>query len=226
MVREELQTNGYYFGNLSEINPNLLEKLENLKVLLNRDFYTKITHSFVGTNSNKIESTHTDTFYEAELVKNEWLLKKQKGLDVWQIFYTFNNNNHIGSELLQNLIPIIREIFLEIVKYSYGYEMLGKILEINRNLINVTNFTKGCFIEDHSDGGNPNMVCNILVYLNDDWESENGGELIVKNKYLIQPRWGNFAILDFVKHNPSHSVNSILKSDINRFAVLTGILLK
>lgn len=222
---KEIKENGLYFGHLSEINPLLLEKLEKLQPLLNRNFYTRVTHSYFGKSTNKIESTTTSTFEEAESVKTLWLNRKKKD-NVWQIFYTFNNENDEGSKILSDLIIDIRELFLPILEYCYGKEMLDKILEINRNLINVTNFTKDCYIEDHSDGGNPNMVCNILIYLNKDWIEGNGAELVVKNKFKQQPKWGNFAVLDFTKHNPSHSVTPSLSLTNNRFAVLTGVLMK
>ena len=222
---KEIEENGCYFGHLSEINPLLLEKLEKLQPLLNRNFYTKVTHSYLGNPSNKMESTTVPTFEEAESVKNLWLSKKIEN-KVWQIFYTFNNENDEGSKILSDLIVDIRELFLPILEYCYGKEILNKILEINRNLINVTNFTKDCYIENHSDGGNPYMVCNILIYLNKDWIDGDGAELVVKNKFKQYPKWGNFAVLDFIKHNPSHLVTPSLSLTNNRFAVLTGVLMK
>lgn len=226
MVKEELQTNGCYFGHISEINSEIFNKLENLKPLLDREFYTKVTHSYLEQYGDKIESTQANTFIEAETIKNEWLLKKNSGLDVWQIFYTFNNDNDKGSRILQDLLPNIKELFIPIIEYCYGSEILDKIWDINRNVINLTNFTKDCFINNHSDGGSPHMVCNILIYLNENWQEEDGGELVIKEQFKQTPKWGNFAVLDFTKHNPSHLVTSVKNSDSNRFAVLTGVLLK
>jgi Rps23 Pro-64 3,4-dihydroxylase Tpa1-like proline 4-hydroxylase len=222
---KEIEENGCYFGHLSEINPSLLNKLEKLNPLLNREFYTRVTHSYFGNSSDKIESTTVSTFKEAEIIKNDWLKRKYKDR-VWQIFYTFNNENNEGSKILSDLIPDIRELFSEIITYCYGEETLDRIWEINRNLINVTNFTKDCYIDNHADGGNPNMVCNILIYLNKDWVDGDGCELVIGNKFKQQPKWGNFAVLDFVKHNPSHSVTPYLSENNNRFAVLTGVLTK
>lgn len=223
---KEIEENGCYFGHLSEINPLLLEKLEKLQPLLDKEFYTKVTHSYLGGFDNKIESTQTNTFSEAEKIKNKWLVKKESGLEVWQIFYTFNNDNHIGTQILNELMPTIRELFSSIIEYCYGRDMLDKIWDINRNVVNVTNLTQNCFIEHHSDGGNPNMVCNLLIYLNKDWEEGDGAELIIRDKFKQEPKWGNFAVLDFIKHNPSHLVTPSLSSTKNRFAVLTGVLMK
>jgi Rps23 Pro-64 3,4-dihydroxylase Tpa1-like proline 4-hydroxylase len=60
--------------------------------------------------------------------------------------------------------------------------------------------------------------------LNEDWEDGDGGELILEQKYKQQPKYGNFAVLDFLKTNPLHLVTPVLKEDSNRFAILTGIL--
>lgn len=226
---KEIEENGCYFGHLSEINPLLLEKLEKLQPLLNKDFYTKVTHSYLGNgeyNGEKVESTLANSIEEAEEIKNKWLIKKQNGLEVWQIFNTFNNDNHIGTQILNELMPTIRELFSLIIEYCYGSDMLDKIWDINRNVVNVTNFTQNCYIEHHSDGGNPNMVCNILIYLNKDWEDGDGAELIIEDKFTQKPKWGNFAVLDFIKHNPPHSVSPYLSHTKNRFAVLTGVLTK
>jgi len=226
MINEQILRDGCYFAHLSEINDSLLEKLELLSPLLDREFYTKVTHSYLGQSEHKIMSTTVKTFREAEVVKNQWLEKKESGEDVWQIFYTFNNDNTEGSRILEELIPTIRELFLQIIEYCYGKEILNKIWDINRNLINITNMTKNCFIENHSDGGSPNLVCNILIYLNKEWSEGDGGELCIKKTFTQQPKWGNFAVLDFVKDNPSHLVTPIINQNKNRFAVLTGVLLK
>jgi len=70
------------------------------------------------------------------------------------------------------------------------------------------------------------LVCNILIYLNKEWSEGDGGELCIKKTFTQQPKWGNFAVLDFVKDNPSHLVTPIINQNKNRFAVLTGVLLK
>ncbi len=224
MIKKQIEENGCYLGHLSEIDNSLFEKLNVLKPLLNREYFTRVTHSYLGEYSDKIESTTTNSFEEAEAIKELWLSQKNKGKDVWQIFYTINNDNLEGSNILQNVFPIVKELFISILEYCYGKEISEKAWEIHRNVINVSNFTKGCFIEDHADGGSSRMICNILIYLNEEWEEDYGGELVLQNKFKQQPKWGNFAVLDFMKHNPIHSVTPIEKDNYNRFAILTGVL--
>jgi Rps23 Pro-64 3,4-dihydroxylase Tpa1-like proline 4-hydroxylase len=113
-----------------------------------------------------------------------------------------------------------------VFKFAYGEDMLGKIWEINESNINLTHFDKGCWIDRHADGGSKKVVCNMLIYLNDDWKEEDGGELIVDEKYRQQPLFGNFAVLDFMHVNPFHSVTPIKTEDFHRYTILTGILLE
>lgn len=222
MVKKEILENGCYTGNLAEINPSLLDTLESLSELRNHELYTRVTHSY--NKSVYSESTFCDTFEEADSIRQHHLDLKKKGEPVWQVFYTYNNENGNSSKLLQKYIPTIRDLFKEIIKYCYGEDILNKVWEINGSNINLTNFRKGCFIENHADGGGKRMVCNILIYNNHDWEEGFGGELVLEKKYKQQPKFGNFAVLDFMTHNPFHLVTPIEKEGINRFALLTGIL--
>ena len=56
--------------------------------------------------------------------------------------------------------------------------------EKKHNHIQCTMFNKMCYINPHYDGLNNNKLCNILIYLNDDYKNGYGGELIIKNESL------------------------------------------
>ena len=116
MIKKQIEENGCYLGHLSEIDNSLFEKLNVLKPLLNREYFTRVTHSYLGEYSDKIESTTTNSFEEAEAIKELWLSQKNKGKDVWQIFYTINNDNPEGSNVLQNIFPIVKELFISILE--------------------------------------------------------------------------------------------------------------
>lgn len=227
MVKQDILEKGCYLGHLSEIDPSLMVELEKLKPLCNRDFYTKVTHSYLGHggyNQEKIEATETNSFEEAEEIKKQQLELKRNRKPIWQIFHTFSMENQLGNKILFDNMEVIRGLFLKILGYCYGDDMIDKVWDIHRGVINLTNFTKDCFIDNHADGGSPRMVCNILIYLNKEWEDGDGGELILEEKYKQQPKWGNFAVLDFLNTNPLHLVTPVKKEDSNRFALLTGIL--
>ena len=221
MIREELTTKGCLFGHLSDINPSLIEELDKLKSIRNPENFTRVTHSY--HKSVPYEATSTKSYDEAEKVKNMHLDGNKDG-KLWQTFFTWNTDDNQISHLKMSLIPTMRNLFLEVFKYGYGEEMMDKIWEINESNTNLTHFNKDCWIDPHADGGGKKMVCNILIYLNDDWKEEDGGELVIAGAGNQQPLFGNFAILDFMHVNPMHSVTPIKTEDFHRYTILTGIL--
>lgn len=223
MVREELKTKGCLFGHLSDINPSLIEELNKLKSIRNPKNFTRVTHSYNKMVSS--ESTSTYSYDEAEKIKNIHLEGNKDG-KLWQTFFTWGTEDNESVNLKNSLIPTIRNLFLEVFKYAYGSELLDKIWEINESNINITHFNKNCFIDEHADGGSKSVICNMLIYLNDDWKEEDGGELVVAEKYRQQPLFGNFAVLDFMHVNPMHLVTPIKSDDFHRYTILTGILFK
>ena len=223
MVREELTTKGCLFGHLSDINPSLIEELDKLKSIKNPENFTRVTHSY--NKSVPSESTSTDSYDEADKVKNMHLDGNKDG-KLWQTFFTWSTDHSKKVQFRNSLIPTMRNLFLEVFKFAYGEEMLDKIWEINELNTNLTHFNKDCFIDRHTDGGGKRMVCNILIYLNDDWKEEDGGELVIAGAGNQQPLFGNFAILDFMHVNPMHSVTPIKTEDFHRYTILTGILLE
>jgi hypothetical protein len=82
-----------------------------------------------------------------------------------------------------------------------------------------TYYKKGCFLQKHQDGLTGNRICAILFYLNEDYKQEYGGNLILDDKDLILPIYGNVAIIDFTSGNVSHEVTKVLDG-IGRYAVL------
>ena len=220
MVREELTTKGCLFGHLSDINPSLIEELDKLKSIRNPHNFTRVTHSY-----NKVvpsQATTTQSYDEAEKVKNIHLAGNRDG-KLWQTFFTWSTEHKELVELRNRLVPTMRHLFLEVFKYAYGEEMLDKIWEINEGNVNLSHFNKDCWIDTHADGGSKKLICNMLIYLNDDWTEEDGGELVVEGKYRQQPLFGNFAVLDFMNVNPMHAVTPIKTEDFHRYTILTGI---
>ena len=223
MVREELTTKGCLFGHLSDINPSLIEELEKFKSIRNPENFTRVTHSYY--KNVPYEATQTNSYEEAEKVKNMHLDGNKDG-KLWQTFFTWGTDDNQISQLKTSLIPTMRNLFLEVFRYSYGEDMMDKIWEINESNVNLTHFNKDCWIEPHADGGGKRMVCNILIYLNDDWTEKDGGELVIEGAGTQQPLFGNFAVLDFMHVNPMHSVTPIKTEDFHRYTILTGILLE
>ena len=58
------------------------------------------------------------------------------------------------------------------------------------------------------------------MYLNDDWESGYGGEIVVNEEITIPPLFGNIVILDFTENNIEHEVPKVINENFERFAII------
>jgi hypothetical protein len=88
-----------------------------------------------------------------------------------------------------------------------------------------TFYNKGCGIDDHSDGINESSLFAALTYLNNRYEPSWGGRLRVgkePNFKLIEPRFGKISMLDFIKHNPMHGVETVTDNN-GRYAILSFV---
>jgi Rps23 Pro-64 3,4-dihydroxylase Tpa1-like proline 4-hydroxylase len=119
--------------------------------------------------------------------------------------------NNIVSKIYQKSIMALYS------DYISDYEMYIKNILRGNTL---TLYVKNNFIEPHSDGYVDGRLCVILIYLNDDYKNEFGGELVIDNKNIIEPIFGNIAILDFTKNNILHSVNPVIDDNFKRFAFI------
>ena len=116
---------------------------------------------------------------------------------------------------------------------DYGHhffmdDILKKIVETVYNkvatefLTSVTSFTKNCGIKPHKDATNNNRQCGILMYCNDTWEQEWGGNLVINNKDTILPIKNTVVVFDYTKNNINHEVTKV-ESDKNRFCITTFV---
>jgi len=119
------------------------------------------------------------------------------------------------------LNPIVEKIYKKILSNLYPeYVNENLYFENKINSFDLTLYEKNDFIEPHSDGINPERLCVILIYLNDDYQEGFGGELVIEKEVVVPPIFGNVAILDFVNNNPNHSVSIVLDDEFKRFAFI------
>ena len=94
-----------------------------------------------------------------------------------------------------------------------------------------TLYLKNSILDNHRDHeynvNNPNLnfikAANILIYLNKNYNKDNGGLFIVEDSIEIIPEYGNILFLNFMNgSDPSHQVSKVVGND-NRFALLFNI---
>lgn len=119
-------------------------------------------------------------------------------------------------------------IAAKIINYHYNKNIKGTDF-IQR--AQIAWYTDGDFIKMHDDGPPNDRLCALLIYLtpSDFYKVGNGGELVLKNRNntidIVYPILGNYAIIDFSKNSPVHSVHKVI-GDFNRFSYLNFVEIK
>lgn len=108
-----------------------------------------------------------------------------------------------------SLQRFFRDMIREILESHYSMDISNYFLPENFSA-QITCFPNNSLITPHKDGENEERLAVILLYLNDDWKIEYGGQLVVNNDTVIQPEFGNVTILDFTKNNIHHEVLEVM----------------
>ena len=220
---ETYRNNGYIYG-----------KLEDYSELIDLNEFRKIKEYI--DNTNFIRHSRYDYWYKyneqsymEELVYDNYL-KNDKDLDTadyvydkahqyqlkkieesgfyptW-VFGTCGDNEIIGK--IHN--EVLSEFQKNFVKKYYPEKTFNKFNPTTK----LQFYNKGCEIKLHDDGQPENRICVFLYFLNDSWEKENGGNLILHdlngNDITVNPIFPNFVVLDSYK-NLFHEVEKVKKN--------------
>jgi Rps23 Pro-64 3,4-dihydroxylase Tpa1-like proline 4-hydroxylase len=221
LAKEQLYEKGYCSFNLKEFDESLYDfvytnrpkDFESQKEHLTRVRIDIFNSAFEKDN---IFDTNTfvkdfDTFDEAEK-HIKYAREKYKKEDIFQVWYCGNSKPGISNEVL------FKPVFNKIARYFYDIKPLVD-LHFNSQY---TMYNKGCFLQNHKDGQTAGRICVILIYLNENYDKENGGLLVLDNGYEVVPELGNIAILDLGKFDVYHEVTEII-GDVHRFCALSFV---
>ena len=246
--KQKLINHGFLSVNLEDIDQNLYNELYNNFNKLNRlssisrlrydctidcdlekfyfeDYCKKLKHEFKISNDSLFEE-YPSNKNKIKLAFNlggeyEYLSKCKKEIN------NLKGNHKAQSWLFSSpnpvflLNPAVEKIYKKIIGNLYPeYANENLYLENKLDSFDLTLYEKNDFIEPHNDGIDPQRLCVILIYLNDDYQEGFGGELIIENHIKVTPIFGNIAILDFTANNPIHSVNHVLDDEFKRFAFI------
>jgi Rps23 Pro-64 3,4-dihydroxylase Tpa1-like proline 4-hydroxylase len=123
------------------------------------------------------------------------------------------------------------EISFNIINQCYTSEKYTDWFDIFKSRGLFTLFEEGNLIKEHRDGRNPGRICALMIYLNENWKENDGGELVLIDKQgekqIITPKYGNIVILDFTKedNNLSHEVLRV-NGEFKRWTYLHFVTLK
>lgn len=125
---------------------------------------------------------------------HEWMLKK---IDECGFYPTWIFGTSLDSDIIKLInSDTIRNFQLNFVKKYYSDKKFKSFYGSS----NLQFYDRGCEIKLHDDGKPENRVCVFLYFLNDDWNYENGGNLILhtieKTTIKVKPTFPNFVVLD------------------------------
>ena len=211
ILKQQLFDKGYISFHLKDLDETLYNKLVEafpLDELVPENFNNLRTSIIELKRKSPYPDTHLSLpFEELEVIKydilNNIVDNVNNSLDqIWYFSYP-----NIEANTFDNILkPLVNKF--------YDYKMEGAQSEI-------TMYNDGCFLKNHQDAVNDikdRGHCVVLIYLSTDYEKGKGGELVIGNEMIVEPTFGNVAIMDFTKHNPYHAVNEV--KGYNRFCYI------
>jgi Rps23 Pro-64 3,4-dihydroxylase Tpa1-like proline 4-hydroxylase len=187
------------------------------------DFYNYLETNFLCDETNNLQNKFfqfrfdSDNFetkyisesesYDDARIKKEELLNLYNNSEITQCWY-------MSKRFKETEISIIKKGIYNICKYFYD---LPENSFLNNQELEFTYYDKGCRFVSHHDGVTINL-CSIIIYLNKNYNRDNGGLLLLNGEEII-PEFGNIALMDLSKHNISHGVTEV-KGGPGRYAIL------
>ena len=182
--------------------------------------YSKYDYWFMYKGSSYIEQI----FYEDYLKRDKDLksadyvfnlahnfqIKKMKSEDIYPTWV-------FGTSYNKDIVSIVNDDILKDFQKKFVEKYYSDKLRETGNLFGGTNlqfYDEGCEIKLHDDGRQENRLCVFLYFLNDEWNEENGGNLILHTKdgssIKVNPVFPNFVVLD-TDVNLFHEVELVKK---------------
>jgi len=233
-AKEKLKKEGYTSFELSDFDNDLYNFLEKFKCNEEnniKELCTMLRVDTTGSPTGNQLYRHTADLISHEVAaekKNELLklIKKDK-LDVMQIWYCadlakiLQEFNHKTKETNKDYYYLKNQI-KNMMTYFFDFEETQDFVFFAPTF---TYYDTGCLLQNHSDGTNTGRVCALLIYLNEEYDENNGGILILNNEEKVVPIFGKVAIIDLQSFDIKHQVTEVT-GGIGRYAFLTFIKTK
>jgi hypothetical protein len=219
---ENYRNNGYIYGSLEDYSDLIdLDGVRDIKKYID-------TTNFVRNSRYDYWFKYNEQSYMEELVYSNYI-KKDKDLDtadyVYQkaheyqlkkieesgfyptwVFGTSDDSGICGK--IQN--GVLDDFQQKFVKKYYPEKTFSKFIPSEK----LQFYNEGCEIKLHDDGQPTNRICVFLYFLNDEWDDDAGGHLILHdlngNDVIVKPIFPNFVVLDSHK-NLFHELEKVKK---------------
>ena len=230
-IKQNLRSKGYCHFHISDFEEKYKEAFEKHSIgeddskyknlmsgvrldITNRDMIDDIVLSDLFDENGNSKMYKAGTFENAKKIK-EYIRNSYSKEDIFQIWYW-----NAGDTKMQ-IENYYKPYFEKMTRYFYDVET-SQQLKFNSQF---TMYSNGCFLQNHKDGKVEGRLCVILAYLNEEYDEENGGLLVLNTNEKVLPKIGNIAILDLGEFDIEHQVTEVVGNQ-NRYCVLSFISLK
>lgn len=215
-AKKSLYSVGYCDFDLNDFNEEFYKLFETIKYKTDDvkylDNFTCVRFDY---HNEKTDEHHQlrdffETFEEADVRKKE-IIKTYSYEESAQLWLQSNHTPYSSTDEFKN-------VFYKILEYFYG-----KTEETINCGMQWTCYSEDCFLKDHNDGQGDEYqnTCAILIYLNEEWNEEWGGNLILRNtknvndrnkatQYKVIPEFGKVAVIDLATFDTAHAVETII----------------
>jgi Rps23 Pro-64 3,4-dihydroxylase Tpa1-like proline 4-hydroxylase len=213
-AKESLYSKGYCDFDLKDFNEDFYNLFLNIKY---KESDTKYLDEFTVVRFD-LHDDRTDTHIQSRDVFNNF---KEANVKKLEILNSFDKEYMAQLWLQAQATPYVENnafpnVYYRILEYFYN-----KNEEDTNCGLQWTCYSEDCFLKDHNDGQGDTYqnTCAILIYLNEEWEEEWGGNLILRNtkntndkniSYKVVPKFGKVAIIDLETFDTSHAVETVI----------------
>lgn len=225
--KADLKLKGYCQFNLKDLNENSYNVLKRSLICNSekniKERFNQIRADYtLDSKQHHIQDTFK-SFEDANLAKEDILKKYSSGeiTNLMQVWYhtsmdnIYNNTNDVFEDGME-FQSFIDDIYTEIVHNFFEHHIEDEI----SNIVDFTYYDNGCRLDNHSDGTGTGRICACLIYLNESYDKNDGGYLVLNNTEIVLPTFGNVAIIDLEKFDVPHCVTEVT-GGIGRYAMLS-----
>ncbi len=220
-AKEKLKKDGYTWFELSDFDPEFYNWLSPLKCNENYNIKNYISELRVDMDSNPnipntaIKETF-ETYEDASYRKNQ-IVNDYKDITKFSQIWYYRDLIRI-FELTNLKIEDYKKYIGNIISYFFDLEKEKKYSDLSF----CTYYDIGCHLENHSDGTGTGRICAVLIYLNESYDENDGGCLILNNVEKVVPTFGKVAIIDLQSFDIKHMVTEVTNG-IGRYALLSFV---
>jgi Rps23 Pro-64 3,4-dihydroxylase Tpa1-like proline 4-hydroxylase len=169
---------------------------------------------------NNTQIKETFETHELALQTKNQIINDYKNITIFSQIWYYNDLLDVLEKTKLNKNDY--EKYIEnLVSYFFDFEKDKKYCELSW----CTYYDNGCHLQNHSDGTGTGRICALLIYLNEEYDENDGGILILNNEEKVIPTFGKVAIIDLQTFDIPHMVTEVT-GGLGRYALLSFVKAK